>query len=203
MIDQNASIATFLDEAAARKPTPGGGSVAALTGALAASMGEMVIQYSLGKKGLEPHQDSLKEALDEFHRARQLLMGLMREDQSAYEALTSARKKPQHKQAMAAALLACITVPQAVAAAAVSILGVCDKIVEQVNPQLLSDLAVSADLAMATVRCAMHNVQINLSDIAEPARKQHIEADSEKIHAHALSLVKNLSPRIKKAMARS
>jgi len=53
------TIAEFLDGTAARQPAPGGGSVAALVGALSAAIGEMVLNYSIGKKGLEPHQDSL------------------------------------------------------------------------------------------------------------------------------------------------
>ncbi|MGA2585042.1 MAG: cyclodeaminase/cyclohydrolase family protein [Tepidisphaeraceae bacterium] len=200
MIDQTASIEKFLTEAAARKPAPGGGSVAALVGALAASMGEMVANYSIDKKGLEQYQDSLKSALAEFHRARILLIGLMSEDQSAFEALSSARKPPPHKAALAAAVLACITVPQAMLAAAVSILEHCDKIVDQVNPHLLSDLAVCADLAMATGRCAMHNVRANLHEIADPGQRQKIQESSETMLSHALTLVQRVAPRIAKRM---
>ena len=69
MYDHTHTIEQFLDATAAKQPTPGGGSVTALAGALAASMGEMVLNYSVGKKGLEAHQDQLKPALHEFHRA--------------------------------------------------------------------------------------------------------------------------------------
>src|SRR5688500_729052 len=93
--DANTPIGTFLDAAAAKQPTPGGGSVTALVGALSAAMGEMTVNYSVGKKGLEQHQGELRAALAELHRARQLLTGLMLEDQTAYEALTAARKLPE------------------------------------------------------------------------------------------------------------
>src|SRR5438128_9666944 len=95
MYDHTTSIGTFLNALAARQPIPGGGSVAALAGALASAMGEMVINYSLGKKDLAEYVDELRPALDEFHRARRLLLGLMVEDQDAYEALTAARKLPK------------------------------------------------------------------------------------------------------------
>ena len=52
MFDASTSLDSFLTAAAAKKPTPGGGSVTALVGALAASMGEMVLNYSIGKKDL-------------------------------------------------------------------------------------------------------------------------------------------------------
>src|SRR4051812_18812327 len=54
--DQHHTIESFLAAAAAKQPAPGGGSVAALAGALAASMGEMVINYSLGKKNLAAYE---------------------------------------------------------------------------------------------------------------------------------------------------
>src|SRR5947208_13252171 len=95
MYDQNTTLKDFLNAAAARQPTPGGGSVTALAGALAASMGEMVVNYSIGKKGLEAFQGELKPAVEELHRARGLLLRLMAEDQAAFQALTTARKLPE------------------------------------------------------------------------------------------------------------
>jgi formiminotetrahydrofolate cyclodeaminase len=56
--DQTTSIEKFLEAASAKQPTPGGGSISALAGALAAAMGEMVVNYSVGKKGLESHTPS-------------------------------------------------------------------------------------------------------------------------------------------------
>src|SRR5215218_5437057 len=94
-MDQNSTIRQFLDATAAKHPTPGGGSVTALAGALAAAMGEMVLNYSVGKKDLAAYQPELQAGLIELTRARALLLGLMQEDQAAYEALTAARKLPQ------------------------------------------------------------------------------------------------------------
>src|SRR6478672_1141937 len=85
----NTPVGEFLNAAAARQPTPGGGSITALVGALAASMGEMTINYSVGKKDLEAYQAKLKPALAELTRARQLLIQLMGEDQAAFEAVTA------------------------------------------------------------------------------------------------------------------
>src|SRR5687768_5073118 len=144
MHDHTSTIAAFLDGTAAKQPAPGGGSVTALAGALAAAMGEMVLNYSVGKKGLEAHQDQLRAALAELHRARGLMLQLMAEDQAAYEALTAARKLPQHppdrEARFNAALLASIRGPQAMAATAVAILELCDRVADVANHYLLSDL---------------------------------------------------------------
>ncbi len=200
MFDQSSTIQQFLDAAAARRPTPGGGAVTALVGALAASMGEMVVNYSLGKKGLEAYAGELKPALDELHRARGLLLGLMVEDQEAYAALTACRKlpegSPERAAQMPAALTACIRAPQAMGATAVAVLELCDRIVNFVNPWLLSDLAVCADVSMATVRCSVYNVRVNLTDVKDDAERQRIEATTFEMLSRAGALIQRVSPRI-------
>ena len=190
----------FLTAAAARQPTPGGGSVTALVGALAASMGEMTLNYSVGKKGLEAHQALLKSALAELTIARTLLTQLLIEDQGAFDALTRARKLPHDtpdRQAhFDAALLACVRIPEAMAAAAVGILEIADRVADVVNPFLLSDLAVCADLAMATTRCAIYNVRANLPDVTDPADRHSIENTIKTLLARALALIQRVAPRI-------
>src|ERR1700722_824589 len=110
MYNRSSRIDHFLDAAASRQPTPGGGSVAALAGALAAAMGEMVLNYSVGKKDLAAHEPKLREALAELGRARAMLIELLVEDQLAFEKLTGARKACNNAgdkdPAFAAALLA-------------------------------------------------------------------------------------------------
>ena len=200
MYDRNTTIGQFLDAAAAKQPAPGGGSITALVGALSAAMGEMVVNYTVDKKAFLAHRGELTSVLEELHRARGLMLDLMVEDQVAYEALTAARKEPegspQRQERLAPALLASIRTPQAVAATAAAVLGLCDRLVEISNHYLLSDLAVSADLAMATVRCAIYNVRVNLADVTDPTERQAAEADMGQVLAHAAVLIQRVSPRI-------
>ncbi len=198
MHDRTTPIGSFLDAAAARQPAPGGGSVSALVGALAASMGEMVLNYSVGKKGLEAHQDELKTVLAELTRARELMLGLMEEDQRAYAALTAARKlpadSPERRTDFAAALVASIRTPQAMGAAALAVLELCERVATKVNRFLLSDLAVCADLAVATVRCAVYNVKANLPDVPDPAERDAIERAPGERPPHSVEVVMGVSP---------
>jgi len=200
MYDGTTTIATFLDAAAAKQPTPGGGSVTALVGALAASMGEMVVNYTVDKKAYVAHREELTAAQEELRRARGLLLNLMVEDQAAYNELTEARKLPEGSPArserLPAALLASIRTPQAIAATAAAILGLCDRLVDISNHYLLSDLAVSADLAMATVRCAVYNVRVNLADVPDAAERQSLEASVGQVLSHAAMWIQSVSPRI-------
>lgn len=199
MTDSNASVQDFLKAAAARTPTPGGGSVTALVGALAASMGEMVVNYSIGKKGLEAFQDELVPAQKELANARNLLLQLLAEDQVAYEELTKARKLPDGPDKQAAidvAVLACIRVPEAIGATAVRVLEITDAQLNFVNHYLLSDLAVCADLAMATARCAIYNVRVNMTEVKSSDDRRMIESTISQILSRAAVLIQRVSPRI-------
>lgn len=194
------TIAQFLDGAAAKQPVPGGGSATALVGALAAAMGEMVLGYSVGKKGLEAHQDALKFALAELHRARQLLLQLMVEDQNAYQALSAARKLPKDsaewRSQYPAALLASIRTPEAIAASGAAVLELCERLVPIVNHYLLSDLAVCAELAMATARCGLYSVRINLSDITDPADLEKINKTIGRLQSRSIAIIQRVVPAI-------
>jgi formiminotetrahydrofolate cyclodeaminase len=198
--DRTQTIDEFLAAAAAKQPTPGGGSVTALVGALAASMGEMVVNYSIGKKDLAEHQAELKESLAEFGRARQMLLELMIEDQAGFEMLSTARKLPpgdaQRQGKFHAALLTCIRVPQAIAALAAAVLQLCEKLVDRVNRYLLSDLAVCAELSVATIRCAAYNVRINLHDLSDaPERKKFDDWAARQVQ-EASKAIQRLMPHI-------
>jgi len=200
MYDANTPIENFLNAAAAKQPAPGGGSAAALAGALAAAMGEMVLNYSVGKRNLAQFEPELKSALAELTRARGLLLDLMAEDQQAYEALTAAKKLPEssptRQRDLDVALLASIRVPEAMGATALAILQRADNLVDKVNHYLLSDLAVCCELAMATVRCAAYNVRANLPDVTDASDREKIEQTATALVAHATPLVQRAVPRI-------
>ena len=196
--DEKLTVEAFLDATAARQPTPGGGSVAALAGALGAAIGEMVLNYSVGKKDLEAHQDALKQAVAELNGSRQVILELLVEDQRAFEALTEAKK--QHKTnpsvSFQPALSTAINAPAAIAATGLTILELCKRVTPMVNRFLLSDLAVCAELAMATVRCGIYNVQINLPETTELAYRQSVEGAIIRIYDRALTLIQEIIPAI-------
>jgi formiminotetrahydrofolate cyclodeaminase len=198
--DDRTAISEFLSATAAKQPTPGGGSVTALAGALAAAIGEMVLSYSVGKKSLAQFEPELRAGSSELSRARALLLGLMVEDQVAYEALTAARKLPEsnvdRQKHFDAALVACIRVPQAMGATALAILAEADRLVDKVNHHLLSDLAVCCELAMATVRSAGYNVRVNLPDLSDPNDRQRAQGECDQILARATHVVSRAVGRI-------
>lgn len=200
MVDTKVTIEQFVEATAARQPTPGGGSVAAVTGSLAAAMGEMVVNYSIGKKDLVQYESQFKTVLAELHKARLMLLELVVEDQAAYEALRASRKlpanTPERIAAETAAVAIGVRVPQTIAATAVSILDLADSVAGIANIYLLSDLAVCGDLATATVRGALGNARVNLNDIADAAERGKLEALNGQLLSHATEIIQRLSPRI-------
>ena len=201
MYDKTTTIDAFLGATAAKQPIPGGGSIGALTGALAAAIGEMTLNYSVGRKANIPETDGiLRQSLVELTRARGVMLQLMVEDQAAYDAFSAAQKipagAPNRQSQLDVTLLAAIRVPQAMAATAVAILEVADRVWEICNPHLLSDLAVCGELAMATVRSGVYNVRANLPSVVDPRERQHIAEASEALIAHATAIIKRSGVRI-------
>lgn len=200
IVDLKIPMVSFLDAAASKRPVPGGGSAAALTGALAASMAEMVLNYSVNKKGLEHYQSELKPALDKVHFCRLTLQQLVVDDQTAYQSVASLRKlQPDDPERVAKwrdAVIASVKVPQEITATCIELLETCDHIVNFVNPHLLSDLAVAADLAMAAARCAIYNIRANLPDIACDATRTSVESSISDFLLRASKVIQRVSPRI-------
>lgn len=193
MTDAQSILSDFLNATAAKKPTPGGGAVAAAAGALAAAMGEMVLNYSVGKKDLAAHQEELSAALQHFNKARQIMLELLIEDQLAYEALTAAKKA---NAMVEPALLAAIRIPQTISATAATILSEAHRIAPIANRWLLSDLAVCAELAMATVRAGTYNVRVNLADVTDVAERKRFADWCEDITSRSRDCIRELIPTI-------
>jgi formiminotetrahydrofolate cyclodeaminase len=180
MHDRSATIDAFLIATASKQPTPGGGAVAALAGALAAAIGEMVLAYSVAKKDLADHQPALVEIAARLAEHRNHLLSLVVADQAAFAELTAAKKlpadDPDRTARIKAAVQGCIDCPVAIGMTALKILVLADRVTPIANKWLLSDLAVCAELAMATVRTAGYNVRANLSSLDTDAdRAQTVE----------------------------
>jgi formiminotetrahydrofolate cyclodeaminase len=160
------SVADFLAATAAKQPTPGGGSVTALCGALAAALATMAVRYTVGKKSFAAFDAELRNAATLFQTAGDLLKELIAEDIAAYEALSPLLKLPPEVRLAhpdyAAAVVAAIRAPQTAAGIASAILDRCAALVDKTNKMLLSDLGIAAVLAHAAVHASELNVLVNL-----------------------------------------
>ena len=165
------TIRKYLDDAASGAPTPGGGSISALAGALGVTMGRMAGNFTVGKKKFADVEDRVRAILAELHEAQEELMGLVDEDVQAYGAVSAAygmpRNTPEEKRARGAsiqdALRTAMHAPLRATCACGRVVERLTELVDLANPNLISDVGVSAILAEAALRGAKLNVEINLS----------------------------------------
>ena len=159
----NQRVHAFLDDVAARKPTPGGGSVAAAAGALAVTLARMVVGYSGGKSAAPATVANVDQAAECLAQADAMLRRLANEDATAYQLYVAGRKSGDPVEAARSAGVAA-AVPLEIAAVASSALGILDRFKTSFNVNLVSDLGVAAVLADACVQAALYNVRVNLRD---------------------------------------
>lgn len=170
-------VTNFLDELASNAPAPGGGSVAALSGALGAALISMVCNLTLGKKGYDEVQDDMKDLLAQSEALRQELTGLLEADVAAYTAYSQAAKMPretdeqkaERTKAVQAALVKATDVPMRIAEAAVKVMDLCMPTAEKGNKFAVSDAGVAVLMAEGALRSAALNVLINLGSIKDEA----------------------------------
>ncbi len=168
-------VTTFLDELASNAPAPGGGSVAALSGALGAALVSMVCNLTVGKKKYADVQDDIEALLAQSDALRQELTDLLEEDVKAYTAYSVAAKMPrdteeekaERTKAMQAALKVATDVPLRIAEAAVKVMDLCMPSAEKGSKWAVSDAGVAVLMAEAALRSAALNVLINLGTVKD------------------------------------
>ncbi len=165
----------FLEAVAAPTATPGGGSVSAYAGAMAASLGHMVAGLSRKRKSQILNVDKLSDALEAMRTTAEELTAAIDQDAAAYEAVMAAAKLPQRNSEETAAREAAIE--SATKRAAEVPFEVAEKAV-QLNSRLLqleaisaasmkSDLQVARLMAVAAAQGALANVEINLEGLKD------------------------------------
>lgn len=167
---QHQTIETFFDNLASRAPTPGGGSVAAYTGAMAAGLVSMVCAIILNRERTTGNTAELQSIHSQAEAARQELQQLAQEDVAAFERLAAAYKLPRTTDADAANRRAAIQritreaadVPLRTAHTASRLLPLCTTLVQRTDRILVSDVGIAATLIRSAVRSALLNVEINL-----------------------------------------
>ena len=168
------SLSGFVASVASGTPTPGGGSVAAHAGALAAALAQMVAGLTIGKKKYVAVEPEMKEAALRAASLGNRLAALVAEDAAAYERVAAAYRLPGEgdaaeakRQAVTSALLDAARVPLETARAAADVADLALLAAQKGNQNALSDAGVAALLADAACRGASYNVRINVSSLED------------------------------------
>jgi formiminotetrahydrofolate cyclodeaminase len=169
------SLKDFLAKTASHSPVPGGGSIAALSAAIAASLSEMVAHLTVGKKGYETLEEEMQEIAKDAFQYRERLIRYIDKDSNAYNDVMAAFKLPKGTEqernnregAIQEALIHAALVPLDVARDALKVIELAGKAVKQGNRNAVTDAAVAVMMARTAALSALYNVKINLASIKD------------------------------------
>jgi len=199
------SLDRFLADVASDAPTPGGGTAAAVAGALGAALAEMVAALTLSKERFAPAHAAMRSISQAARKSRAEFLSLAREDAQAYEAVVAARRLPKENEeqktsrqhAIDAANRRATEVPMRTARLAASLLSALPELVEKGNPNALSDAGSAAILLESAVEGALLNVGINLPGVADAEfvgqmqkETATLQGDSQRLRAQIVAAVR-------------
>lgn len=178
----NLSCTGFLDALGSRSPVPGGGGVSALVGALAASLGHMVCEFTAGKKRYAEHELDVRAAMAQLTRLGHELQVLVDEDAQAYSLVSAAyamgKDDPARAGAIDRALGAAALPPLRTMAACSRVLDVLEELSLKGSALLQADVYCGCELAMSALRCARLNVLVNTSSMTDRSRSAELEGQA-------------------------
>jgi len=194
-------LGRFLEELSSAEPTPGGGAAAALAGSLAASLVAMVAGLTIGKRGYEEVESTMREVRAEAVELRDRLMELVELDIAAFDRVMAAYKLPKddpaRRQRIEEALQGACEIPREVAERSLRVLELAQTVAEYGNKSAVSDAGAAVALAAAGLEVALLNVAINLGSIEDGGFKKEYErcrgelaAAGTRLKEEALGLVR-------------
>jgi len=186
-------VTDFVTEVSRDTPAPGGGSIAALAGALGASLASMVANLTKS----QGHSATLQAAAEQAHRVKAALVLAVDDDTNAFNAYMEARRLPQttaaEKTAREAAMLdglkIAVNVPFQTAAHSFEAMQAAAVVIEHGNPASITDGMVGVQMGFAGVRGGIWNVLINLKDISDAEYNADMKAKCEKLLVDAIGLM--------------
>ncbi len=166
-----------MDKLASKSPEPGGGSVAALTGALGAALVSMVSNLTLGKEKYRDVQPQIEVLLAESEKLRTKMQDLIQKDTEAYGALSAVYKMPKNTDeekaaratSMQGALKKACQVPFEIGLASLELARLAERAADIGNTGAVSDAGVAVLLAQACAQSSALNVKINVNSIKDEA----------------------------------
>ncbi|MBE3100491.1 MAG: glutamate formimidoyltransferase [Planctomycetes bacterium] len=190
------TVDRFVDEVSTDSPAPGGGSVAALAGSLAAALAAMVANLTVGKKAYEPVWQELSDLAERAQQLKSLLARAVDEDTEAFNGVMAALRLPKgtadqqaaREQALERAYQDAARVPLSTARHCLAALSLAAEVARKGNINSASDAGVAALMARAGVEGAALNVLINLGSVKDDTFKAGCRQEIERLAADATGL---------------
>lgn len=187
------SITDYLAKTASGDPVPGGGSSAALNGALAAALTEMVANLTIGRKGFEAVDAEMRAVAAKAAGLRSSLTADVDRDSDSYAQVLKAFQLPKategekaaRAQAIQEAFKQAALVPLGVARASIALMDLGRSVIAKGNPNAASDGAAGILAARMAARAAVYNVRINLGSIKDEAFTSELRQEADRLEAEA------------------
>jgi len=168
-------LTDFVDEVSRESPAPGGGSIAAVSGALGAALSSMVSNLSANNRGSEKADNILNKAAEKLQAIKTALVKAVDDDTNAFNAYMEARRLPNktsdekknREEAMQAGLKQAVMVPLGTARQSYDAIEIAEVVAKNGNPASITDVGVGAQSAYTGVLGGIYNVLINLKDIKD------------------------------------
>ncbi|MDO4267908.1 MAG: cyclodeaminase/cyclohydrolase family protein [Eubacteriales bacterium] len=181
------TIGQWLDTLASKAPVPGGGGASALAGALAAALGRMVANLTVGKKRYADVEQEMQAALAVLAALQEELSGLADEDARVFAPLAAAyglpsqteEEKARKDKVMEENLLAASLVPLKITERALEVLRLLEGLEEKGSRMAVSDVGVGAQMARAAAAGAVMNVYINTKSMKNREQAELLNARAE------------------------
>ncbi|MCP4724686.1 MAG: glutamate formimidoyltransferase [bacterium] len=172
----------FVDEVSRESAAPGGGSIAALAGALGASLSSMVSNLTANIRGSADVDDILNDAAERCQKIKTALVKGIDDDTNAFNAYMDARRLPantdEEKQTKLEAeqdgLKQAVYVPMKTAMLSLQAIEIAEIVSKHGNPNSITDVGVGAQIAFTGVKGGIYNVLINLKDIKDDKFNEHM-----------------------------
>ena len=203
------SVSGFVASVASSNPVPGGGSVAAHAGALAAALTQMVAGLTIGKKKYAAVDSEMKEIALKAVSLGNTLSSLVRRDADAYASVSDAYKLPKEQadaaarraETITAALLKAAEVPLETARTSVQVAALAASVAEKGNTNAVTDAGVAALLAHAACKGAAYNVRVNVQALDDKSKGAALTSEANRLVAQAASLAEKTSSLVEKALS--
>ena len=172
---QEQQLQTFLDQLASKASTPGGGSAAAIMGAMGAALVSMVANLTVGKQKYQDVEGEMQGFLERSEDMRSRLTGMIQADIDVFDKVMTAygmaretdTEKAARSEAIQSALKEATDVPLACAQLCADVIELCRPVAEKGNLNVISDAGVAVLAAHAALRSAALNVYINIGGIRD------------------------------------
>ena len=202
------SLTGFVSSVASSTPTPGGGSVAAHVGALAAALAQMVAGLTIGKKKYAAVEADMKQIGLDAADLGNTLAALVDADAQSYTAVSLAYKLPKEPEDAAArradaiteALLGASRVPLDTARACARVAELAATVATKGNSNAVSDAGVAALLAEAACRGAAYNVRINVAALDDKSRGASFVAEAKELVARTSAFTAQATAAVEAAL---